>query len=304
AGRRQVKPRSRWRGPILFTLILLLALGTAIGAWWYGAGRYTVTPSLLELTVAEAQQQAAAEGLTAVTGEEQFSEVVEAGLVVTTEPGPGERILKDGTVELVISRGPERYEIPVLVGETREDAEQAVDDANLTLGGVEEQFHDEVAEGVVISQSVEAGEQVRPGTEVSFVVSKGRQPIEIQDFTGRSVAEAQQVLGDAGFTVVPEPESNPTVPAGVVISQDPASGTGFRGDEIRLKVSQGPQNAQVPVPNVVGWHIDQARPFLELFGFEVESRGGFLGGRIVQNQNPKAGEFRDFGSTVRLQLGR
>jgi eukaryotic-like serine/threonine-protein kinase len=88
-----------------------------------------------------------------------------------------------------------------------------------------------------------------------------------------------------------------------VISQDPASGTGFRGDEIRLVVAHGPPEVKIPVPDVVGMDVGAARLLLTALGFEVEARGALFG-REVQAQNPKAGELRKIGSTVRLQLGR
>jgi serine/threonine-protein kinase len=302
AGRRSARPRNRWRGPVAFTLVLLLALGAAVAAWWYGTGRYAATPSLLNVTVAEARAIAEAEGLTVVEAGEQYSEVVPAGLVAATEPGPGERILRDEPIELTVSLGPERYEVPELVGLTREEAEQALADANIGLGEVEEAFDEEVAKNVVISQGVAAGELVRRDATVSLTISKGRETIAIEDFTGRPAAEAQQALSDAGFDVSVQERFDEDVPAGVVIQQDPSSGTGYRGDQIQLEVSAGSKDEKIEVPSVVGMHVDQARELLEGLGFRVQVRGGLFGGRQVQSQNPEAGEVRERGTVVRLTL--
>ncbi len=302
SGRRQAKPRSRWRGPILFTLVMLLAVGTAVGAWWYGAGRYTVTPSLLNITVAEAQAKAQAEGLGTVQAGEQFSEVVQAGLVVETDPGPGERILHDGEIELVISKGPERYEVPDLAGKTRAQAEETLTAAGIPVGEVTESYHDEVPVDVVISQSIAPGEKVRRDTAVALTISLGREPVQIEDFTNRPFADAEQALSEAGFKVVKQDVLNLTIPAGTVIAQNPASGTAFRGDTITLQVSWNPFSAQVPVPDVIGMDVDQARAQLESQGFRVDVRGERQGGREVTDQNPKGGEMRPPGSLVRLSV--
>ena len=304
AERRQPKPRSRWRGPILFALVMLLAVGTAAAAWWYGAGRYTVTPSLLNVTVAEAEVSAQAAGLSAVQAGEQFSEVVEAGLVVQTDPGPGERILHDGEIELIISKGPERYEVPDLAGKTREDAEQALAAASIPVGEVAEAYHDEVPAGVVASQSVAPGELVRRDTPVDLTISLGREPVAIEDFTGRPFVDAERVLGEAGFDVVKQDVPSLTVPAGTVISQEPNTGTGFRGDQITVQVSWNIFSAQVQVPNVIGKKAEDAKRELEALGFRVDVRGEFDGGREVRDQSPRAGELRPSGSTVRLVLAR
>jgi eukaryotic-like serine/threonine-protein kinase len=300
--RRLPRQRSRWRGPVLFVSVLLLAAGLAAGAWWYGAGRYTVTPSLIDLTVDEAHAAAEEEGLTVVEGGSRFSEVVDPGLVVATDPEPGERILHDGTIKIFTSQGPERYVVPDVVGMTTAEAEEAFAAAGIPLGEIDEEFHEEVPKGVVISQSAPPGEELRRDTSVSIAVSKGRQPIEIEDFTGRPFAEAEKALTDAGFEVVAEQRADGSVPPGTVISQDPASGTGFRGDEIRLQVSGG-EKLKIPVPRVVGMDVAAARILLTALGFEVEIRNEGVG-REVSAQNPRAGQLRELGSTVRLRLGR
>jgi hypothetical protein len=87
-----------------------------------------------------------------------------------------------------------------------------------------------------------------------------------------------------------------------VISQDPASGTGHRGDEIRLQVAADGQ-LKIPVPDVVGMDVGAARFLLAALGFDVEVNGPALG-REVKAQNPRAGELHELGSTVRLQRGR
>jgi serine/threonine-protein kinase len=294
--------RNRWRGPMLFGLVLLLAAGLATGAWWYGAGRYTTVPSLIDLTVDQARAAAAQEGLAVVEGESRFSEVVEPGHVVATEPGPGERIMHDGTIEIFISRGPERYVVPELVGKTAAEAEEALAAAGIAVGEIDEEFHDEVAQGVVISQSVPAGDELRRDMTVSIVVSKGRQPIEIEDFTGRPLAEAEQALTAAGFKVVVDESTDPSVPAGTVISQEPSAGTGFRGDEIRLQVSAD-RKLRIPVPDVVGMDVAAARLLLGAVGFKIEVKNPGSG-REVAAQSPRAGQLRELGSTVRLELRR
>jgi beta-lactam-binding protein with PASTA domain len=60
---------------------------------------------------------------------------------------------------------------------------------------------------------------------------------------------------------------------------------------------------KIPVPDVVGMNVTAARLLLSALGFDVEVRNqGF--GREVTGQNPRAGELREIGSTVRLQVRR
>ena len=295
-------PRRSRRGLIMFLLVLLLVVGVAGAAWWYGSGRWDTTPSLLNLSAEQAEAAAADEGFTASQGGEEFSETVEAGLVVATEPGPGEQILDGGEITYILSKGPERYEVPDLTDMTVDAANEALDGLPLTLNVADEAHHDEIAEGHIVSQDVEAGEQARADTEIGVVVSAGPKPIKIEDFTGQPADKAQEALAEAGFKVSTSEDFSDSVEAGHVISQDPTKGTGVRGDVIKLVVSNGPQ--MVEVPAVVGQPVDEAERTLRELGFHVEvvdlfdGPGGGRKPRVVR-VDPVGGS-QPHGSTLTL----
>nr|WP_281353501.1 Stk1 family PASTA domain-containing Ser/Thr kinase [Phytoactinopolyspora mesophila] len=290
----------------MFILVLVLAAAVTVGAWWFGAGRWTSTPSLLNLEPDAAMTVAEEAGLSATADGEGFSERVEAGLVLQTEPGPGEQILRGGTIRLIISQGPERYEVPDVQGMTREQAETALTDRNL-IPDFTERHHGEVEEGRVISQDIDAGDEVRPETEVSVAISLGPEPIDITDFTGQPAEDAREALADAGFNVDVDEEHSESVAPGVVISQDPPSGTGFENDTISLVVSKGPEVVEVEVPSVVGERVREAAKILEDAGFEYQVEPDFGdGGRLrrqrVLSQSPEPGSRVPEGSTVTLYI--
>ena len=104
-----------------------------------------------------------------------------------------------------------------------------------------------------------------------MTVSKGRKPVEVPDFTGKSAETASRELSDLGLKVdATKQENSDTVPKGRVISQSPRDGTLFRGDTVTLVVSKGP--VMVDVPNVVGQQVQQACQALEAAGFKVAVR--------------------------------
>ena len=293
--------RSR-RGPVAFVLVLLLAVGLTAGAWWLGAGRWTSTPSLLGLEVAAAEARAAEAGLgIEVADELQYSETMAAGLVLETDPGPGEQVRRGGTVGVVLSAGPERFEVPEVVGLDRAAAEAALVEASLVAGEVEERFDEQVAEGIVVEQGVAPGEQVREGAAVPFVVSKGPEAIEIPDVVGRSVDDAEQTLEGAGFTVRISEAYSDDVPAGVVVSQEPSSGSGVRDDVVEIVVSLGAE--VVSVPEVEGRPYDEAVAAIEGVGLVVRRVELFPTGpgRVVR-QDPGAGTELSPGSEVTVYV--
>jgi serine/threonine-protein kinase len=273
-----------------------------VAGWWFGMGRYTTTPGVINLSVEQARERVKAEGLSFEVGGRRFSETVTAGSVISTEPAPGTNVLKDGTVSAVVSRGPERYEVPVLRGMPREEAEAAIEDRNLVVGDVTERFHESVAEGVVLRSAPTTGTELKRDAVVDLVVSKGPKPIKVPDFTGKSAEEAEQALGELGLEVAVTRENDDEVAKGDVISQDPSSGTLFRGDTVELVVSKGP--VLVEVPRVRGVGVAEATASLEAAGFEVRTQNSdvYVGLEFVVSSDPAQGTMAPQGSVVTLSL--
>jgi len=232
---------------------------------------------------------------------EVFSEDVEKGLVVSVDPDAGSEVRKGSDVVVVVSQGPERYEVPDVVGSTAAEATARLEDANLARGRITERYDEKVPEGQVISTKPKAGTSQKPGTKVALVVSRGREPIDVPDYTGRDATEAARALADLGLAVdATRQENSDSVPKGRVISQDPTGGTLYRGDEVTLVVSKGP--VMVDVPNVVGKTLREAQRVLEDAGFSVKVEKA-LGGlfQTVRFQDPEDGRAPK-GSTVTLTI--
>jgi serine/threonine protein kinase/beta-lactam-binding protein with PASTA domain len=295
--------RSR-RGPVLLVLALVLAVGTGVGAWWYGWERWTITPGVLRMTEAEATDRLARDGLDAELGDAEFSETVPRGEVVSSSPEPGDRVLDGGTVTLVLSRGKERYDVPRLRGSTEDEAQDALADTSLSFGSSREVWHEKVPDGEVVRTDPAAGTTLRPGSPVDLVVSKGRRPIPVGDWVGRRAALAERRLEDRGLeATVSGREFSDSVPRGRVVRQSPSSGRLYRGDAVSLVVSRGPELVEVP-DGLVASGVDAATERLEEEGFEVEVRedDSYIGLGFVFRTDPGSGELVPRGSTVTLYL--
>lgn len=153
---------------------------------------------------------------------EEFSEDVDAGSVISTSPAQGEKVDHSSLVDLVVSKGPEPIPVPAVAGTTREAATQALENARFTVE-VTEEFSSEVEAGNVISQSVEAGTRVVPGTTVTLVVSKGPQMVAIPALIGKQYHEAAAIL--TGLGLVPVRENVLDGYFGTVRSSNPGAGT-------------------------------------------------------------------------------
>jgi len=287
--------------------MLLLAVAalaaTALLGWYIAIGRYETVPNLVSLSREEATKTAEAAGFTVETADPVFSEVVEKGAVVSTDPDAGSRLLPDDVITLTLSKGKERYEIPNIQGRTVEEASAILADLNLTVGEVTEQFSDKIPTGgIVKSSSHKVGDLVKRDTAVDLVVSKGPKPITIEDHTGDPADDAAADLEAKGFVVKTVEQFSDTVREGRVISQSPSAGTGVRGDTITLTVSKGPE--MVAVPDLKGMTEDQARAALSAVGLKLNAtRNPFAGGDpTVRYQLTEAGKKVKRGSTVSVFL--
>jgi internalin A len=137
--------------------------------------------------------------------------------------------------------------VPDLAGMTQSGAESALTGAGLVLGAVTESFSSTVPAGQVVSQNPAAGAGVAPGSAVNLVLSKGPS-VFVPDVTWMLEATAGSALTGAGLVVGAVTQSNSdTVPAGQVVSQNPAAGVEVAtGSAVDFVVSLGSAPVNVP----------------------------------------------------------
>ncbi|WP_060930026.1 Stk1 family PASTA domain-containing Ser/Thr kinase [Granulicoccus phenolivorans] len=289
----------RRRTLLIGLLLVLLAVGGGVG-YWYAEGRWTTSPQFANQPVDQAVRAAQAADVT-VTQEDAFDETVPAGAVISSDPAADTRLLRGSSVHLVVSRGPERFAMPEVAGKSRDEAQQALAGVNLKVGKVTESWNAEVPAGKVVEASAAPGDQLKRDTAIDLTVSKGPQPIKIEDWTGRSTTDAKAALEKAGFTVKVTSEYSNT-PQGNVARQDPKNGAGMRGGTITLVDSKGP--LMVKVPEVKAMSAQDARGVLEKAGFKVETTKApnYVGLEAVSETNPAGGTEVAQGSTITLSL--
>jgi eukaryotic-like serine/threonine-protein kinase len=291
----------RRRARLAMAIVLLLAITIGAIGWWLGSGRYTEIPTLT------GQEQAAAIDLLQEAGldpdccEEQFSETVAAGVVISTDPAAGEAV-RGTDVHLVVSKGAERFEVPTsLVGKPADDVMARLQDSVPVQITTKTTFSDEVKKGLVLRFDPPAGTELKRDQVVTMVVSDGRAPVAVPDVVGQSPEQAQSNLEKLGFTVTrTEDGRSDAVDVGEVMSMNPnpAGGPVAYGSTVTIRVSAGVP--VVEVPDVTGKKGGEAKKMLEELGLVVVVKE-FFGNKVVV-QNPPAGQTVDKGSTIEILL--
>ena len=145
-----------------------------------------------------------------------------------------------------------KVEVPDIVGETLEDAEKMLQDANLKwqLQPVDS----EAAANEVTDQDPAAGEMVDEYYRVTIYYSQNDDGATIPDVVNDTEADARKKIEEAGLVVGnTKEEYSSTVEAGKVIGTDPVIGSSVdKGTTVNLIISKGTEGGQVVVPNIVG----------------------------------------------------
>ncbi|HEY8717887.1 Stk1 family PASTA domain-containing Ser/Thr kinase [Pengzhenrongella sp.] len=298
-------PARRRRRIRLGVLATLVAGLLAIGGWWFmtfGPGAFAAVPDV----VGQSQSSAVATLRNAGLDSKPIPTFDHAapGTVVATDPRPDERILKSGTVELKVSKGPEMTTMPAgLVGKNFDDAAAALTRAGFKVGESVTPYDDVAPVGSVMSTSQKAGARLEVGTTITMTVSQGRKPLTIISVVGATQKQATTDLDGLGLKVTPVSVFNDKVPAGLVISQDPTQGTaGHRMDTVTITVSKGPE--LFPVPSVVRSGVAAATVKLRAAGFKVKTvkAVAYFGLGFVVGQDPGGGAKVPKGTTVILTI--
>ncbi len=203
---------------------------------------FRVLPDVGGLTVAEAQERLEALQLSSFVDGESFDEEVPAGTVIAwvvrgdASKGAGDEVLPGTTIALTVSKGPAPRVVPDVVGLTLDEAVAAAADVRLNVVGGGEEFSDDVAEGIIISQEIAPGEELERDGTFTVVVSKGRDLIALPDLEGLNFTAAQAALTDAGFTIGSLLGTTEGVFQSISIETEPVDDTGLypRGTPVDL----------------------------------------------------------------------
>jgi serine/threonine-protein kinase len=105
-----------------------------------------------------------------------FEDSLPEGAVIGTIPSAGSSLPKGGVVNLLLNHSPDASKTfcPNLVGLNIEEARDSLRDRGLLVGSIDRRFDATLLPGTIVAQSLPPGEELTPGTEIDFVISRDR----------------------------------------------------------------------------------------------------------------------------------
>jgi serine/threonine-protein kinase len=137
--------------------------------------------------------------------------------------------------------GPKAVEVPAVEGLAAQEARERLAEVGFDVR-VRHREGTEGSAGKVLEQSVAGGEEADEGSKILLTVGEGPGVAQTPNLVGLTYPQAEIELERAGLLLggVKEAPSE-TVPAGVIVAQDPAPGTDLDpGSYVRLTTSVGP----------------------------------------------------------------
>ena len=238
---------------VLLTLVLLVvALVSALTAMRFAIhGQEVAVPDLVGKTPAEARRIADAAGFQMDVERQYYSATVPEGRVLSQLPAPGTQVRRGWQIRVAASLGPQRVEIPNVLGESQRAAEINIRRRGLDVGAVAQIGMRGAPADQVLGQSPPPNASGIAAPKISLLTTESALPqaFLMPNFTGQALGGVTLVLQDAGFrlgsvsiapsatsppapadspvaTSLPTPPASPPqpVPASVIVSQNPARG--------------------------------------------------------------------------------
>jgi len=235
------------------TVLVFLLSMLVVKSLFSGGGEQVSVPDVRGKTVAQARAILQQYQLKVGNVTEAFS-TKPPGQVIDQDPLPKFSARSGGSVDLVVSKGVERVQVPDVVGQSLEDAKAELESKGLKVGTVTEK--EQVGPpGRVMASDPAANTTVDKGSVVNLTVISGK--LTVPDLFGKTFEEARSALEALGFSNVVKqdvPTDNPDE-AGTVVGQTPAKGTkADRNAQITLQVAESasPSSSASPTPSDTG----------------------------------------------------
>ncbi len=151
--------------------------------------------------------------------------------------------------------------VPDIVGMDIKEANNELKTVNLGMKVKEKRFSDEFEKDQIIFQDPGKGQKVKEGRQIEVIQSLGFEKIAVPGVVGKQLSDAEIIIGNEGFEIGDiDKNYDDKYKEGYIISQEPRAGTRVaKNSKIDLMVSKGPTPDKIPMPDLIGLTLEEAR---------------------------------------------
>jgi eukaryotic-like serine/threonine-protein kinase len=237
--------RAFFRFVLLALVLIIVALVSALTAMRFAIHtREVAVPDLVGKTPIEARRVAELDGFQFEVERQYYSPKIPAGRVLSQLPSAGTETRRGWQIRVAESLGPQRVNIPNVIGESERAAEISILRRGLDLGTVAQVQMAGVAANQVIAQSPSANASSISAPRISLLAAQSpeQQSFVMPSFVGQTLITASAAIKDVGLRMgkvtvaVPAQDStgastqisgspSQATPTSIVVSQNPAAGS-------------------------------------------------------------------------------
>ncbi|WP_213357238.1 Stk1 family PASTA domain-containing Ser/Thr kinase [Enterococcus casseliflavus] len=177
----------------------------------------------------------------------ESSDDVDEGDIISQSPTAGREVSPaEDEITFKVSSGPDSFAMDNYYGMTEADARAALTSRGVDRSQIEVNYQSSSQpSGTIIAQAPATGETVVTSqTTITLTVSSGQEMVNVPRIVGKSQADAEADLNEAGLDSTFEEEEgyNDSVPAGHVVRVTPGAGTSVEvGSTVTVTISRGPE---------------------------------------------------------------
>ncbi|MCE5195967.1 MAG: protein kinase [Negativicutes bacterium] len=221
---RRKKRRMRLLIQLLAALIFFSGGILLFNSWWQSSRDNTIVlvPSVVGKTITEAEKLFDAAGLSYEIMERRYDQEVKEDVILHQTPSGDTEVKRSRSIYLIVSKGPELRQVPLVTGKTEREASIALSNELFNVV-IKTESSSTVESGKVIKQEPESFKRVPTGSSVTLTVSSGPEKVKVPDLRGMTLEQAMAALTAAGLKLgVTGSTVDETQAAKTIVSQEPA----------------------------------------------------------------------------------
>lgn len=220
----------------LALVLLVVALVSALTTMRFAIhGREVSVPNFLDKAPAEARRIAEENGLTLTMERQYYSNTIAEGKIVSQVPLAGTKVRRGWEVRVADSLGPQRVQIPNVLGQSDRAAEMNIERRGLDISSIAELPWPTDAANQVLAQSPSPNANGVATPKISLLIATQPAPsaFVMPSFIGRDLGSVTAIIKTAGMrvgtvtqagSIVPVSGQPIDSPSSIVASQTPSAG--------------------------------------------------------------------------------